>query len=81
MSSDPDEAHLYAERLQERNLPVGANKVKHRAGNAMAERVRGILRQDWLEPSVATHGGLARTQMMDACVSLSGICAHRIQLA
>lgn len=44
--------HLYVDRLQERGLPVSMTEVLHCYENAMAERVNGILKQeydlDWL---------------------------------
>jgi transposase InsO family protein len=39
--------HPYVERLQERGLPVSMTEVLHCYENAMAERVNGILKQEY----------------------------------
>lgn len=39
--------HLYVERLQERELPISMTEVLHCYENAMAERVNGILKQEY----------------------------------
>ena len=39
--------HAYVERLQERGLPVSMTEVMHCYENAMAERVNGILKQEY----------------------------------
>lgn len=39
--------HLYVERLQQRGLPVSMTEVLHCYENALAERVNGILKQEY----------------------------------
>lgn len=39
--------HAYVDRLQERGLPVSMTEVMHCYENAMAERVNGILKQEY----------------------------------
>lgn len=39
--------HLYVERLQKRGLPVSMTEVLHCYENALAERVNGILKQEY----------------------------------
>jgi transposase InsO family protein len=39
--------HLYVERLQERGLPVSMTEVLHCYENALAERVNGIIKQEY----------------------------------
>ncbi len=39
--------HAYVERLQERDLPISMTEIMHCYENAMAERVNGILKQEY----------------------------------
>lgn len=39
--------HEYVERLQERGLPISMTEVNHCAENALAERMNGILKQEY----------------------------------
>jgi transposase InsO family protein len=39
--------HAYVERLQDRNLPISMTEIMHCYENAMAERVNGILKQEY----------------------------------
>ncbi len=39
--------HEYVQRLQARNLPISMTEIMHCYENAMAERVNGILKQEY----------------------------------
>lgn len=39
--------HAYVKRLQDRNLPISMTEIMHCYENAMAERVNGILKQEY----------------------------------
>ena len=39
--------HAYVERLQDRNLPISMTEIMHCYENAMAERINGILKQEY----------------------------------
>ncbi len=70
-------SHEYVERLQERGLSISMTEENHCAENAMAERVNGILKQEYFLNCTFRTAGQARKAVEEAVLLYNTRRPHR----
>lgn len=69
-------SHEYVERLQEMKLPISMTETNHCAENALAERVNGILKQEYGLGAGAKNKDLARKGLKETVYLYNTLRLH-----